>query len=538
MRKRPETKAEKSRKQKGWIYMELERGRKPSFGEALFVLVVDALIISYGVLDIHFESGATFGLALSAHVPLFIAAVFTAIVGVFFIGKKWRAVEEGMINGITVALQAVLILMTIGGLIGAWIQSGVVPTLIYYGLNLLSPQYFLLASLLICSIVSLSTGSSWSTSGTVGIALMGIGAGLGVPAPVTAGFVISGAYFGDKMSPLSDTTNLAPAVAGSDLFSHIRAMLWTTGPTLLIVAGIAVYMGGSYSGAELDSSRISVIQQMMSSEFAISKIGFLPPLLVLLLAALKVPALPGITAGMLLAAGMSLFQGVGLGDVLGALHSGYTPGLISQVAESADIGAVNELLKGAVVFQPENFETVKEVASMLNDLLARGGLTGMLETVALILVALVLGGIMETCGFLEVLLERLMAKVKSVFGLVGAVISSCVFTNMFLGDQYLALVMPGRMFRPAFEDFRKDGKGLDPKLLSRSLEDSGTLTSVLVPWNTCGAYNSGVLGVPTLSYLPYAFLNYINPLVALLMTRLGIGIPWVDKHETGEVTAD
>jgi len=538
MRKRPETKAEKSRKQKGWIYMELERGRKPSFGEALFVLVVDALIISYGVLDIHFESGATFGLALSAHVPLFIAAVFTAIVGVFFIGKKWRDVEEGMINGITVALQAVLILMTIGGLIGAWIQSGVVPTLIYYGLNLLSPQYFLLASLLICSIVSLSTGSSWSTSGTVGIALMGIGAGLGVPAPVTAGFVISGAYFGDKMSPLSDTTNLAPAVAGSDLFSHIRAMLWTTGPTLLIVAGIAVYMGGSYSGAELDSSRISVIQQMMSSEFAISKIGFLPPLLVLLLAALKVPALPGITAGMLLAAGMSLFQGVGLGDVLGALHSGYTPGLISQVAESADIGAVNELLKGAVVFQPENFETVKEVASMLNDLLARGGLTGMLETVALILVALVLGGIMETCGFLEVLLERLMAKVKSVFGLVGAVISSCVFTNMFLGDQYLALVMPGRMFRPAFEDFRKDGKGLDPKLLSRSLEDSGTLTSVLVPWNTCGAYNSGVLGVPTLSYLPYAFLNYINPLVALLMTRLGIGIPWVDKHETGEVTAD
>ncbi len=518
--------------------MEIERGRKPRFGEALFVLVIDALIISYGVLDIHFESGATFGLALSAHVPLFIAAVFTALVGVFFIGRKWRDVEEGMINGITVALQAVLILMTIGGLIGAWIQSGVVPTLIYYGLNLLSPQYFLLASLLICSIVSLSTGSSWSTSGTVGIALMGIGAGLGVPAPVTAGFVISGAYFGDKMSPLSDTTNLAPAVAGSDLFSHIRAMLWTTGPTLLIVAGIAAYMGGSYSGAELDSSRISVIQQMMSSEFAISKIGFLPPLLVLVLAALKVPALPGITAGMLLAAGMSLFQGVGLGDVLGALHSGYTPGLIGQVAESADIGAVNELLKGAVVFQPESFETVKEVASMLNDLLARGGLTGMLETVALILVALVLGGIMETCGFLEVLLERLMERVKSVFGLVGAVISSCVFTNMFLGDQYLALVMPGRMFRPAFEEFRKDGKGLDPKLLSRTLEDSGTLTSVLVPWNTCGAYNSGVLGVPTLSYLPYAFLNYLNPLVALLMTRLGIGIPWVDKGEGGEAAGE
>lgn len=510
-------------------------GRKPRFGEAFFVLVVDALIISYGVLDIHFASGTSFGLALSAHVPLFFSAVFTAVAGVFFGGKEWKTVEEGMINGITVALQAVLILLTIGGLIGAWILSGVVPTLIYYGLNLLSPRYFLVASLFICSIVSLSTGSSWSTSGTVGIALMGIGAGLGIPAPVTAGFVISGAYFGDKMSPLSDTTNLAPAVAGTDLFSHIRAMVWTTGPTLVIVAGIATFMGGAYGGSTLDISRISIIQQMMSSEFSISAFGFVPPLLVLILAALKVPAIPGIVAGMLLAVSMALFQGAGLGDVLETLHSGYAPSLISQISVATDIGAVNELFKGAVVYSAESFESVKEIASMLNDLLARGGLSGMLETVALILVALVLGGIMETCGFLEVLLERLMENVKTVFGLVGSVICSCVFTNMFLGDQYLALVMPGRMFRPAFEKFRQDGKGLDPRLLSRSLEDSGTLTSVLIPWNTCGAYNSGVLGVPTLSYLPYAFLNYLNPLVALLMTKIGIGIPWIDKNgEKGE----
>ncbi|MDD2452954.1 MAG: Na+/H+ antiporter NhaC family protein, partial [Synergistaceae bacterium] len=433
--------------------MDHENGRMPTFGEALFVLIVDALIISYGVLDIHFESGAVFGLALSAHVPLFFAAVFTAVMGVFFLGRRWRTVEEGMINGITVALQAVLILLTIGGLIGAWIQSGVVPTLIFYGLNLLSPEYFLLASLFICAIVSLSTGSSWSTSGTVGIALMGIGAGLGVPAPVTAGFVISGAYFGDKMSPLSDTTNLAPAVAGSELFDHIRAMLWTTGPTLLIVAGIAYYMGGSYTGANLDNSRISVIQQMMSTEFTISYFGFVPPLLVLTLAALKVPAIPGIVAGMLLAVAMSLFQGTGIADVLGALHSGYTPSIIAQISEAGDMGAVNELVKGAAVFAGDSFETVKEVSSMLNDLLARGGLAGMLETIALILVALVLGGIMETCGFLEVLLRKLMEKVRTAFGLVGSVMASCIFTNMFLGDQYLALVMPGRMFRPAFEKF-------------------------------------------------------------------------------------
>ncbi|MGI6784970.1 MAG: Na+/H+ antiporter NhaC [Aminivibrio sp.] len=515
--------------------MEAKKGRMPTFGEAVLVLIIDSLIISYGVLDIHFESGAVFGLGLSAHIPLFIAAVFTAAMGVFFIGRKWADVEEGMINGITVALQAVLILMTIGGLVGAWIQSGVVPTLIYYGLNLLTPQYFLLASLLICSIVSLSTGSSWSTSGTVGIALMGIGAGLGVPAPVTAGFIISGAYFGDKMSPLSDTTNLAPAVAGSDLFSHIRAMMWTTIPTLLIVAAIAAYMGREYSGALLDDSRISIIQQIMAAEFSISWMGFLPPLLVLLLAALKIPAIPGIVAGMLLAVGMSLSQGIGLGDVLDALQGGYVPGLIGQMAESADMAALNELLGGAAPFAADAFEAVKEIAAMLNDLLARGGLDGMLDTVALILVALVLGGIMETCGFLEVLLERLLQKVKSLFGLVGAVVFSCIFTNLFLGDQYLALVMPGRLFRPAFDDYEKDGRKVDARLLSRTLEDSGTLTSVLVPWNTCGAYNSGVLGVPTLSYLPYAFLNYLNPLVALVMTRLGIGIPWLQKN--GETEA-
>jgi len=252
---------------------------------------------------------------------------------------------------------------------------------------------------------------------------------------------------------------------------------------------------------------------------------------VLTLAALKVPAIPGIVAGMLLAVAMSLFQGTGIADVLGALHSGYSPSMIAQISEAADIGAVNELVKGTAVFAGDSFETVKEVSGMLNDLLARGGLAGMLETIALILVALVLGGIMETCGFLEVLLRKLMENVRTAFGLVGSVIASCIFTNMFLGDQYLALVMPGRMFRPAFESFRQNGKGIDPRILSRTLEDSGTLTSVLVPWNTCGAYNSGVLGVPTLSYLPYAFLNYLNPVVALAMTGLGIGIKWVDKED-------
>ena len=505
--------------------------RKPTITEALVVLIVDALIISYGVLSIKTGSGWTFGLGLSAHIPLFLATTFSAVSGMVLLRTPWKRLEEGIVSAITVAMQAIIILLAIGGLVGSWIQSGVVPSLIYYGLNLLSPQYFLLASLLICAVVSLSTGSSWSTSGTVGIALMGIGAGLGIPAPVTAGFILSGAYFDDKMSPLSDTTNLAPAVSGSELFDHIRAMLWTTLPTLCIVMILAWFMGAKYGSGALDATKITLIQKMMAAEFPVSALGFIPPLLVLVLAMMKIPAIPGIVSGMLLGSVFALMHGLDLASVLNAMHSGYSTSLITNVSEAADLSALTEALKGTAlqVSGAIDVDLYKNVASLLKDLLNRGGMSSMLGTISLILLALMLGGVMETCGYLEVILERLMQSVRRVGGLITSVIASCVFANLFLGDQYLAIVIPGRMFKSGFETFELGGRKLAPRMLSRSLEDAGTLTSVLVPWNTCGAYNSGVLGVATLEYLPYAFLNWLNPLVAIAMTYMGIGVFWKER---------
>jgi len=501
-------------------------GRKPTLAEALIVLIVIATVISFCVLK----------LGVDSHIPILLCAIFTAFMGIVVLKQPWKQIENGMINGIAIAMQAILILSIVGCMIGAWVQSGVVPSLIYYGLDLLSPAYFLLATLLVCSVVSLATGSSWTTSGTVGIAMMGIGAGLGIAAPVTAGFVISGAYFGDKMSPLSDTTNLAPAVAGNDLFDHIGAMLWTTRPTYLIVAVIAGVMGMKYAGGAIDASKITLIQQVMQAEFSISLLGFVPPLLVIVLAVMKTPAIPGLIIGVLTGAAMALFQGTGLADVLGALHYGYETSVANMVAEAGSMEAVTEALKGvALVGDGYSIEMINEVGTLLSDLLTRGGLDSMMWTISLILIALALGGIMESCGFLEVLLEKMLLVIRSVGGLVTAVIASCFFCNLFLGDQYLSIVMPGRLFKPGFEEFEAKGKrGLAPRMLSRSLEDAGTLTSALVPWNTCGAYQFSVLGVSALAYAPFAFLNWLNPLVAIAITYMGIGVFWKEDMKAKE----
>jgi len=488
-------------------------GKKPSFGVAVMVVLVAAVIIGYSVLKLEAE----------VHIPLVLCALFAALVGRWVLGIPWKTIEEGMINGIVLALQAVLILYIVGMIIGAWIQSGVVPSLIYYGLDLLSPRWFLLATLLICSVVALSTGTSWGTTGTVGIALMGVAMGLGIPAPLTAGVVISGAYFGDKMSPLSDTTNLAPAIAGTDLFQHIRAMIWTTGPTYLLVCAITIVLGMRYGGGSLDAAKIGAIQAVMSTEFSISLLGFVPPLLVIALCVLKMPAIPGLFAGVVAGAVIAAFQGLGIGDIMNVIQNGYSATLSATLAEAEDLTAVAKAMAESNILGVTP-EMAKEVGGMLNDLLTRGGMQSMNWTISLIICALSFGGIMERCGFLEVMLRTILKGVKSVGGLVASVIASCFICNVFLGDQYLSIVMPGRMFRLGFEE-----KGLHPRMLSRSLEDAGTLTSVLIPWNTCGAYNSGVLGVPTIEYVPYAFLNYLNPLMAILLTYLGIGNSWKGK---------
>ena len=500
--------------------------RRPGLFSAVAVLLACALIISFGVVDIPLESGARIGLGLPAQVPLLFAALFAALFGAFSLKVSWQDLERGICAAIQVSIQAILILVLVGCLVGSWIHSGVVATMIYYGLDIMNPHYFYCAALLICIVVSMATGCCWTTSSTVGVALIGISAGLGLPLPVSAGFIISGAYFGDKMSPLSDTTNLAPAVSGSELFDHIRAMLWTTLPTLLIVIVISLLMGSSVQ--DMDNSRVGLIQDMMRAEFKISLWGVVPPTVILIMALLKIPAIPGIVAGLCAGVLLSLFQGASLRETLGVLFSGYEPSHLGVFAAAATPEAVRAAVAGAgAVFSPvENPAVFSEVGGLLTQLFTRGGMTSMLETICLIVVALSLGGVMEVCGFLDAILEALMRRVRSVFGLIASVLASCFVTNVFLSEQYLSIIVPGRMFRKAFDEGAWEGRRLAPAMLSRSLEDSGTMTSVLVPWNTCGVYVSAVLGVPTLAYAPYCFLNWMNPIVALVMTWFGIAILW------------
>lgn len=472
---------------------------------------------------------AAVGLVLSAvlvfetdvHIPLVISACVAALASMFVLKIKWAVIEEGILNSILMGMQAVLILYTVGTLIGVWIRSGVVPSMIYYGLDLLSPSMFLLATLLICSVVSLATGSSWGTSGTVGVALMGIGVGLGIPKEVSAGFVVSGAYFGDKMSPLSDTTNLAPAMAGTDLFQHIRAMLWTTGPTYLIVLVIAGIMGRGYAGGVLDTEQISAIQALLAAEFDISVVAFIPPVLVIGLAACKKPAIPSIFAGVVAGCLLAVVHGVGFGGLLDVMQNGYVPDFAGKLAEAGeDMAAVSALLaeNGVSGVTPQAASGASEV---LNELLARGGLQSMNWTVSLILCALTFGGILDRVGYLEVMLDTCLKNVKSAGSLCTSVIVSCFLTNVLTGDQYISLVLPGRMMKEKFDE-----AGLHPRMLSRSLEDSGTLTSVLIPWNTCGAFHEKTLGVHPFAYAPYAFVNWLNPILAIIMTYMGIGVAW------------
>jgi len=484
--------------------------RTPSFALSLGVFAVAAFFISYGILKLEAE----------AHMPILAAAVFAALVGRFVLGVPWKEMEEGMINNIAVALQATLILMIIGMIIGAWIKSGVVPGLIYYGLMILKPSIFLLATLLTCSVVSLATGSSWTTTATIGIAMLGIGNGLGVPVPITAGVIISGAYFGDKMSPLSDTTNLAPAVSGAELFDHIKAMVWTTGPTYIIVLAVLTFIGFRYGGGTLDASRIHAIQSFMKAEFPISLACLIPPFLVIALAVMKMPAIPGLFAGLFAGIAIAFVTGAGIGDIMDVVQNGYAAGISDEIANAADVAAVAEAMTKAGIAGVTP-EMGKEVAATVSKLVSRGGLQSMMWSISLIFVALSFGGIMEACGFLETIIRTLTKGIRKVGTLITAVVGSCIISNIFLGDQYLSLVVPGRMFRNTFLK-----AGLAPRMLSRTLEDAGTLTSALVPWNTCGAYQTSVLGVGPLVYGPYAFLNWGNPLMAILLTYMKIGIYW------------
>jgi len=451
--------------------------KKATIGHALIPILVLILSLFVGIVY----------LGTDAHIPILIAIIVAAAVGIFSLGFTWGEVEKGAIETIQMSMQAILILMVIGTVVGSWILSGTVPAMIYYGLKILSPGIFLVATAIICSIVSLATGSSWTTAGTVGIALMGVGAGLGIPNYITAGAVVSGAYFGDKISPLSDTTNLAPAMAGSTLFEHIKYMFWTTIPSMAVALVLYGIIGARYAGSQLDTSNIQVILDGIAANFNISPILFLPPIIVIGLVIMKVPALPGLISGTVIGGIFAaVFQGAGLGDIINTAHYGFE---------------------------------IESGVEMVDELLNRGGLDSMMWTVSLILLAMTFGGIMERTGMLHAIASAILKLAKNTGSLVLATVLTSIAINILAADQYLAIVIPGRMYKDAYDE-----AGLEPRLLSRTLEDAGTMTSSLIPWNTCGAYMSSVLLVSPLAYAPFAFLNLLNPVIAVFYAYTGISI--------------
>ena len=435
--------------------------------------------------------------------PLILAAMVTSIVG-YYLGFTWADIEGYMIQTLTKSFQACLILLAVGMLIGVWLLSGTVPTMIYYGLEFLNPKYFLVIATIICCVVSVATGSSWTTAGTVGVAFTGIGAGLGIPPAMVAGAIVSGAYFGDKMSPLSDTTNLAPAMAECNLFDHIQHMLYTTGPTMVIALILYFILGMKYGSGSVDAKQIDEIITAIKGAYNINILLLLPPVLVVLMVVKKIPAIPG------------LFGGIMLGAIF------Y---FIFQKGDTPMLDAAGKVMYAL------HYGTVSETGQPLVDkLFTRGGYHSMLWTISLIIASMCFGGAMEIAGCLQVLTNALLKFVKSTGGLVLATICSCLFVDVISGSQYLSIVIPGRMYRL---EFRK--RGLHPKNLSRCLEDAGTLASPLIPWNTGGAFMYQTLGVNPFVFLPYAFLNIINPLVSIFYGYTGITMEKLPPEELAKI---
>lgn len=459
--------------------------------EARQAKLSEALIVFGLLIAVMFISIFHYG--VDPHIPMFIGVIVAAVVALL-IGHPWKDIEGYMIHGITQALQSVVILAIIGILIGVWIVAGVVPTMISYGLNILSPRIFLPAAVMITSITSLATGTSWGTMGTMGIALMGIATGLGIPAPVTAGAIISGAYFGDKMSPLSDTTNLAPAMAGTDLFSHIKMMMVPTSITYVISLIAFFVLGLQYGTGTSDMSIITEIQNGLHAQFQISPLLLLPPVLVIVLIARKMPAIPGIVIGILSAAILApIFQSANFGDLLSAAYSGYD--------STTGIEAIDGLL-------------------------SNGGLENMMYSISLTIIAMMFGGIAESTGLLAVLLGVILQRIRSAAGLVAATVVSAIFSNCTMPEQYISIVVPGRMFNQAYTD-----KDVHPKTLSAALEGGGTITSALVPWNTCGAFIKNTLGVSTFSYAPFAIFNWLMPIMTIILAYVGPAVAYMTEEQ-------
>ncbi len=478
--------------------------------------LLDALIPVLSLIVMLATSVSLFGSDSSSgpnQIVLTLAAAIAAIVTIKN-GHKWVEILEAIVAGISTAMGAILILLSVGGLIGTWLMAGTVPSLIYYGLELLNPQLFFAATCLICIIAALATGSSWTVAGTLGVALIGVSIGLGLSPAITAGAIISGAYFGDKMSPLSDTTNLAPAVVGTDLFTHIRHMAWTTTPSMVLALLIFVAIGLS-TETPAESTALEQLMRALDGNFNITVWALLPLLVVFYMAYKKIPPLPTILFGALLGGFMAMVL---------------QPETVLVFADSPELSRGMAMTKGVWMALADGYVSSTGVAEV-DDLLSRGGMSSMLVTIWLILTAMAFGSVLEKGGMLMRLVESSLKAAKSTGTLVMTVVLSCIGINIVAADQYIAIVLPGRMFKAEFE--RRD---LQPKNLSRIIEDSGTLTSPLVPWNTCGAYMAATLGVATFAYLPFAFFNLINPLVSIIYGFTGFTMETIE--ETAEpVTA-
>lgn len=450
--------------------------RKPQLWEALVPVLGMTIIIVVTILK----------WGLEPHIPIVMACLLAALMAKR-IGCSWNDIRSGMLESIFRAVEALVIVMIVGMLIGTWVQAGIVPGMVYYGLELISPSAFLLTGAILCAVVSMATGSAWTSSGTIGIALMGIAAGLGVNPALAAGMVISGAYFGDKLSPLSDSTNVAAAAAETNLYDHVGAMMYTTIPSFIIALIIYGVIGIKFGGGDFDASRVKLIQETLLAEFKITPWILLPPIFVIISAVKRIPAIPSLLAGSMIGGIWAMiFQGKSIGDVLMAFHYGY----------SSETGV-----------------------QVVDKLLSRGGVDSMMWTISLIIFALAFGGILEKARFAEVIMEKIIAGIKTVGGLVLATIITGIVSDFVLTDQYLSILVPGRMFAPVY-----DKMGLERRFLSRTLEDGGTLWSPMFPWNGCGAYQSATLGVATFAYFPFAFMNLINPILAVIFAYMGIAV--------------
>ena len=470
-----------------------------SLKKSLIPIIILISLLFYNIIS--FENNDWFGeytyhylLISSSVIAVFLG--FSENIGISHIIK--RIIES--VKSITIPI---IILLLVGALAGTWKVSGIIPAMVYYGLNLIDPSVFLPLTLIVSTLVSLTTGSSYTTSATVGIALVAVGIAFNIPAGMTAGAVISGAYFGDKMSPLSDTTNLAPAMAGTDLYSHIKYMTYTTVPTYVITLVIFIILsfnlGISGSG---EMNEINNLSQTILNDFYISPILFLIPVLVIVLAFLKIRPIIALSLGI---AGAILFALIFQNNVLQSINPSHISSVFQSIFIDTEIPTDN---------------------SRIERLYNSGGMKGMLWTIYLTISAMIFGGSMDGIGALKKITDFLLNNAKTTFGLFASTAASCLGINIVASDQYLAIVIPGKMFKDAFEE-----KGLSAENLSRTLEDSGTVTSALIPWNTCGAYHYGVLGVSVTDYFIYAIFNWLSPVTTLFYAAFMIKIKTLSSHK-------